>query len=161
MLTSVFHTSRHDHIAIVAMPCLCVLLGGPSYLTAARFVTPTGGAFGAGGVVDVDGAAASHVVVEPQGITASAGETDASKSSDNGGSTAKEPSAGPTLNPAPATTKTTATTVTKITATKASRPKAATATSSILPKTADGNWTVASSALLLLGIALPGIACRC
>lgn len=57
-------------------------LGG--LLTAARFVTPAGGAFGAGCVVDVGGAAAPRVVVEPQGPTAPAGETDANETSDNG-----------------------------------------------------------------------------
>ena len=134
-------------------------LGG--LLTAARFVTPVGGSFGARGVVDADGAAAPHVVVEPQGPTEPAGETDASETSDNGGSTANEPSAGPALNLAPATTKTTTTTVTKTTVAKASRPKAAAATSSTLPKTGDGNWVVASSALLLLSIALLGAAHRC
>lgn len=35
----------------------------------ARFVMPTGGAFGAGGVVDADGAVAAHVVVEPDVAT--------------------------------------------------------------------------------------------
>ena len=134
-------------------------LGGS--LTAAQLVTPAGGSFGARGVVDVGGAAAPHVVVEPQGPTAPAGETDASESSDTGGPTANEPSAGPTLNPAPATTKTTTTTVTKTTFAKASRPKAATATSSTLPKTGDGNWIVASSVLFQLGIALFSAAHRC
>ena len=136
-------------------------LGGS--LTAARFVTPAGGAFGAGGVVDAGGAAAPHVVVEPEGATAPAGETDASETSDNGGPTAKEPGAGPALNPAPGTSKTTTTTTTTVTKTasaKASRPKAATAAPSPLPKTADNNWIVASSALFLLGIALLGVAHR-
>ena len=35
MLTSAFHTSRH-HIAILAVACLCVLLGGPSYAAGAE-----------------------------------------------------------------------------------------------------------------------------
>ena len=42
-------------------------------LVSARFVTPVGGAFGAGGVVDASGAMAPHVVIEPQGATAPAG----------------------------------------------------------------------------------------
>ncbi|MZJ30266.1 hypothetical protein GT459_10350, partial [Collinsella sp. BIOML-A3] len=44
-------------------------------LVSARFVTPVGGAFGAGGVVDASGGMAPHVVVEPEGATAPAGET--------------------------------------------------------------------------------------
>lgn len=42
-------------------------------LTSARFVAPTGGAFGARGVLDADGAVATHVVVEPEGATKPAG----------------------------------------------------------------------------------------
>lgn len=44
-------------------------------LASARFVTPAGGAFGAGGVLDASGAMAPLVVIEPQGATAPAGET--------------------------------------------------------------------------------------
>lgn len=134
-------------------------LGGS--LTAAQLVTPAGGAFGAVGVVDADGSVAAHATIEPQGATAPTGETETSDAPDNGGSTAKEPSAGPAFNPAPATNTTTTTTVTKTTAAKASKPKAATAASSPLPKTADGNRIAASAALLLLGIALLGTAHRC
>lgn len=35
MFAAESHTSRH-HIAIVAMACLCVLLGGPSYAAGAE-----------------------------------------------------------------------------------------------------------------------------
>ena len=35
MFAAKSHTSRH-HIAIVAMACLCVLLGGPSYAAGAE-----------------------------------------------------------------------------------------------------------------------------
>ena len=42
----------------------------------ARFVTPVGGAFGAGGVVDAPGAMAPHVVIESEGAAAPAGEAD-------------------------------------------------------------------------------------
>ena len=45
-------------------------------LVSARFVAPDSGAFGAGGVVDTAGAVAPHVVVEPEGVTAPAGEAD-------------------------------------------------------------------------------------
>ena len=45
-------------------------------LVSARFVTPVGGAFGAGGVVDASGGMAPHVVVEPEGATAPAGDVD-------------------------------------------------------------------------------------
>ena len=44
-------------------------------LVAAHFVTPVGGAFGAASVVDADGTVALHVVIEPDGATAPAGET--------------------------------------------------------------------------------------
>lgn len=45
-------------------------------LVSARFVTPAGGVFGAGSVVDATGAVAPHVVVEPDVATPPAGETD-------------------------------------------------------------------------------------
>ena len=45
-------------------------------LVSARFVAPVGGAFGAGGVVDASAAVAPHVVIEPEGTAAPAGETD-------------------------------------------------------------------------------------
>ena len=145
-------------------------LGGS--LVSARFVTPAGGTFGAGGVVDAAGAVAQHVVIEPEGATAPAGETDgrdvpsdsAGKTPADAGPAAGEPTTGPTANPVPkpaaASTKTT-TTVTKTTVAKASKPKAATATPASLPKTSDSNWIAASFALFLLGLGLLGVAHRC
>ena len=136
-------------------------LGGS--LVSARFVSPAGGAFGAGGVVDAAGAVAPHVVIEPESATAPAGETDggdvpgdnAGKPSADAGPVAGEPTTGPTANAAPkpaaAPAKTT-TTVTKTTVAKASKPKAATATTAALPKTGDSNWIVVSFTLLLLGL---------
>jgi len=138
-------------------------LGGS--LVAARFVTPAGGAFGAGGVVDASGAVALHVVIEPEGATPPAGETDkgkvtgdnADKSPADANPAAEEPTTGPTakpaLKPAATTTKTT-TTVTKTTVAKASKPKAATATTAALPKTADNNWIAVSTLLFVLGTAV-------
>ena len=136
-------------------------LGGS--LVSARFVSPAGGAFGVGGVVDAAGAVAPHVVIEPESATAPAGETDggdvpgdnAGKPSADAGPVAGEPTTGPTANAAPkpaaAPAKTT-TTVTKTTVAKASKPKAATATTAALPKTGDSNWIVVSFTLLLLGL---------
>lgn len=141
-------------------------------LVSARFVTPAGGAFGAGGVVDASGAVAPHVVIEPYVATPPAGETngsevpgdDTDQSPADANPAAGEPTTGPTANPslkpAAATTKTT-TTATKTTVAKVSKPKAATATSAALPKTADNNWIAASLALLLLGTVLLAAACRC
>lgn len=151
-------------------------LGGS--LVSARFVTPVGGAFGVGGVEDASGAMAAHVVIEPEGATAPAGETDGSdvpcggacKFSDDADPAAGEPATGPTANPAPkpavATPKTTTstvtqTTVTKTTALKPSKSNSAAAASSVLPKTADNNWIATSVALFLLGIALLGRTHRC
>ncbi len=145
-------------------------LGGS--LVSARFVTPAGGAFGAGGVVDVGGSAAPHVVVEPDLATPPAGETDrgevpgdgADKPSADASPAAGEPTTGPTANPAlkpaAATTKTT-TTVTKTTVAKTAKPKAATATTAVLPKTGDNNWIAASISLFLLGLVLFGTTYRC
>ena len=145
-------------------------LGGS--LVSARFVTPAGGAFGAGGVVDASGAVATHVVVEPEGATPPTGETDkdempddnANKSPADANPTAGEPTTGPTANPSPkpaaAPTKT-ATTVTKTKVAKTAKPKAATATTAALPKTGDNNWVVASVALFLLGTLLLAAAYRC
>lgn len=146
-------------------------------LVSARFVTPVGGAFGAGGVVDAGGAVAPHVVIEPERATAPAGETDGSevsgseaKSSADANPAAGEPTTGPTANPAVkpavATPKTTTSTVTQTTATKTtalkpSKSNSAAATSSVLPKTADNNWIATSVALFLLGIALLGRTHRC
>lgn len=145
-------------------------LGGS--LVSARFVTPAGGAFGAGSVVDASRAVALHVVVEPDVATPPAGETDggevpgdnADKSPTDASPAAGEsttvPAANPSLKPAAATTKTT-TTVTKTTVAKVSKPNAATATTAALPKTADNNWIAASVALFLLGTVLLAAAYRC
>lgn len=141
-------------------------------LVSARFVTPVGGSFGAIGVLDAGGAVAPHVVVEPDAVTPPAGETDggevpgdsADKSSTDANLAAGEPTTGPTANPAlkpaAATAKTT-TTVTKTTVAKVPKPKAATATTAVLPKTGDSNWIAASVTLLLLGTLLMAAACRC
>ena len=138
-------------------------LGGS--LVSARFVTPAGGAFGAGGVVDAAGAVAPHVVLEPEGATTPAGETgkedvpgggkgeSAADASAAAGEPTTVPTANPTLKPAAAPTKTT-TTVTKTTVAKASRPKAATATTAGLPKTGDNYWIAVSFTLFLLGTVL-------
>ena len=141
-------------------------------LMSARFAMPTGGAFGAGGVVDASGAVAPHVVIEPDAATPPAGETDrgevpgnnADKSPADASPAAGEPTTGPTANPelkpAATTTKTT-TTVAKTTAAKVPKPKAATTTTSSLPKIDDSNWIAASLALLLLGTVLLAAAYRC
>ena len=141
-------------------------------LVSARFVTPVGGAFGPGGVVDASGAVAPHVVIEPDVATPPVGETDrrdvpgdsADKSPADASPAAGEPTTGPTANPelkpAATTTKTT-TTVTKATVAKTTKPKPATATVSSLPKTADNNWIAASMTLFLLGTVLLAAACRC
>lgn len=145
-------------------------LGGS--LVSARFVTPAGGAFGAGGVVDAGGALAQHVVVEPEGATDPAGETGrgevpgdgAGKSPADANPAAGEPTTGPTANPSlkPAATPTKTTkTVTKTTVVKVPKPKAATVTTAALPKTGDNNWVVASVALFLLGTVLLAAAYRC
>ncbi len=141
-------------------------------LVATRFMTPAGGAFGAGGVVNASGAAAPHVVVEPDAATPPTGETDgrdvpgdsADKSPTDANPAAGEPTTGPTANPAlkpaAATAKTT-TTVTKTTVAKTAKPKTATVASTSLPKTSDTNWVVASVALFLLGTVLMAVAYRC
>lgn len=141
-------------------------------LVSARFVTPTGGAFGAGCVVDASGAVAPHVVVEPEGATPPTGETGrdevpgdgADKSPADASPAAGEPTTGPTANPslkpAAATTKST-TTVAKTAVANVFKPKADTATTAALPKTGDNNWVVASVALFLLGTVLLGAAYRC
>lgn len=145
-------------------------LGGS--LVSARFVAPAGGAFGAGGVVDAAGAVAQHVVIEPKGATAPAGETgggevtgdSAEKSPTDASPAAGEPTTGPTANPslkhAATPTKTTKT-VTKTTVAKTTKPKAATATTAALPKTGDCNWIAASLSLFLLGLVLFGATYRC
>lgn len=140
-------------------------------LVSARFMAPVGGAFGAVGVVDVSGAIAPHVVIEPDAATPPAGETNGGevpgdsveKSPTDASPAAGEPTTGPTANPAlkpaAATTKTT-TTVTKTTVDKVPKPKAATATTAVLPKTGDNCWIAASMTLFLLGITLLGVANR-
>lgn len=136
-------------------------LGGS--LASARFVTPTGGAFGASGVVDAAGAAAAHVMIEPQGTTTPAGETDSRDDSGDADkpATGSDPAAGqtgagsstdPVLKPAAATPKTTTTiktSVTKTTVSTPSKPKKSTA-STALPKTADNHWFAVSMTLFLL-----------
>lgn len=119
-------------------------------LVSARFVTPAGGTFGASGVVNASGAVAPHVVIEPDAATPPAGATDgdnvpgdsSSKSPADANPAAGElttgPTANPALKPATATTKTT-TTVTKTTVSTSSRPKTATATTAVLPKTGNSN----------------------
>lgn len=144
-------------------------LGGS--LASARFVAPAGGAFGAGGVVDADGSVAAHVTIEPVDATASAGETGGPDVPGDGpsapsadpavGEPAADSSADPTLKPAAATKTVTTTTMTNTTAAKASRPKAATATTVSLPKAGDNCWAAASLTLFLLGIALLCAAIRC
>ena len=141
-------------------------------LVSARFVAPVGGTFRASGVVDVGGAVAPHVVVEPDVATPPAEETDgvvvpgdsANKPPADATPAAGEPTTGPTANPAlkpaAATTKTT-TTATKTTVAKVPKPKAATATTATLPKTGDSNWIAASFTLLLLGLGHLGAAYRC
>ena len=141
-------------------------LGGS--LASARFVAPVGGAFGAGGVVDASGAVAPHVVIEPEGATAPAGETDGREVPGGAGPAGGQPGAGsatdPALKPATATPKTittTKTTVNRTTVSTPSKAKAAGAATATLPKTADSNWIAASLALFLLGAALIAAAHRC
>ena len=141
-------------------------------LVSARFVAPAGGVFGAGGVLDAGGAAALHVVIEPDVATPPVGETDrgevpgdvTDKSPADANPAAGEPTTGPTANhtlqPASAPTKTT-TTVTKTTVAKVSKPNAAAATAAALPKTGDCNWIAASLSLFLLGLVLFGATYRC
>ena len=147
--------------------CGAGCLGGS--LTSARFLTPAGGAFGTGGVVDVAGAMAPHVVIEPESAMAPAGETgggevfgDAAGEPAGGADHAVgQPGAGsvtdPALKPATATPRTittTRTTVTKTTVSAPSKAKIATATTATLPKTGDNNRIAASVVLFLLGDAL-------
>lgn len=144
-------------------------LGGS--LVSARFVTPAGGAFGAGGVVDADGAVAAHVVVEPDVATPPTGETDgrevpgggAGETAGGAGPAAGQPGVGPTTDPAvkPAATSPKTNITTKTTVTASSKPKTAAATAATLPKTADNNWIAASVTLFLLGIVSLATACRC
>lgn len=141
-------------------------------LVSARFVAPAGGSFGASGVVDAAGAVAPHVVVEPDVATPPAGETDgreapgdsADKSPADASTAVGEPTTGPTANPSlkpAATPAKTTTTATKTTVAKTTKPKTATATTAVLPKTGDSNWIAASVALFLLGTLLLTAAYRC
>lgn len=144
-------------------------LGGS--LASARFVAPAGGAFGAGGVVDADGSLAAHVTIEPVDTTPPAGETGRPDVPGDGpsapgtdpatGEPAADPPTNPTQKPAAATKTVTTTTMTNTTAAKASRPKAATATTVSLPKAGDSCWIAASLTLIFLGIALLCAAIRC
>ena len=140
-------------------------------LASARFVAPAGGAFGAGCVLDADGSVAAHVTIEPVDTTAPTGETagpdvpgdgpSAPATDPANGEPAADPSTNPTQKPAAATKTVTTTTATDTTAAKASRPKAATATTASLPKAGDNCWTSASLTLIFLGIALLCAAIRC
>lgn len=113
---------------------------------------------------------APHVVIEPVDATAPAGETGGHDVPGDGpsgpgtdpaaGEPAADPSTNPTQKPAAATKTVTTTAVVNATAAKASRPKAATATSS-LPKAGDNCWIAASLTLIFLGIALLCAAIRC
>lgn len=145
-------------------------LGGS--LVSARFVTPAGGAFGAVGVVDVSGAMAPHVVIEPDMATPPAGETDgrdvpgdsADKSPADANPAAGELTTGSTANPAlkpAATTAKTTTTVTKTTVSTPSKSRTAIATTAVLPKAGDSNWIAAYATLFLLGTVLLAVAYRC
>lgn len=144
-------------------------------LVSARFVKPAGGAFGASGVLDVGGAVALHVVIEPDVATPPAGETGGGEVSGGGtgepdggaGPAAGQPGAEQTTDPAvkpPATTPktniTTKTTVTKTTVTASSKPKTAAATAATLPKTGDSNWIAVSFTFFLLATVLLATACR-
>lgn len=141
-------------------------------LVTAHFLTPAGGAFGAACVVDDDGAVAPHVMIEPDGATARAGETDTpggevpgdgtGESAGGADPASRQPDAGPATDPAvkPAATSL-KTTATKTTVTKTTKPKSTMATTSALPKTGDGYRIAASITLFLLGIALLSAAYRC
>lgn len=140
-------------------------------LASARFVAPAGGAFGAAGVVDAEGSVATRVTIEPVDTTPPAGETAGPDAPGDGpsapgtdpatGEPAADPSTNPTQKPAAATKTVTTTTMTNTTAAKASRPKAATATTVSLPKAGDSCWIAASLTLIFLGIALLCAAIRC
>ena len=144
-------------------------------LVSARFVAPTGGAFGAGCVVDASGAVAPHVVVEPDVATPPTGETDGDdvfgcgvgESDGSAGPAAGKPGSGSMTDPAvkpaattPKTNITTKTTVTKTTVSTPSKPKSITANTTSLPKTDDANWIAASVTLFLLGTAVLAAAYR-
>lgn len=141
-------------------------------LVAAHFVTPAGGAFGAASVVDAEGSVVPHVVIEPDGATAPAGETvtpggevpgDGTGEPSGGADPAAGlPGTGPATDPAvkPAATSP-KTTVTKTTVSKKTKPKSTMATTPALPKTGDSYWIAASLTLFLLGTVLLSTAYRC
>lgn len=141
-------------------------------LVAAHFVTPAGGAFGAAGVVDADGAVAPHVVIEPDDAVDPAGETDSPSGKVPGDGTgepasdanpaADQPGAGPATDPTvkPAATSP-KTTVTNTTVTKTIKPNSTMATTPALPKTGDGCWLAVSITLFLLGTVFLSAAYRC
>ena len=141
-------------------------------LVAAHFVTPAGGVFGVAGVVNAGGAVAAHVVIEPEGATARAGETDTpggevpgdgtGESAGGADPASRQPDAGPATDPAvkPAATSL-KTTATKTTVTKTTKPKSTMATTSALPKTGDGYRIAASLTLFLLGTVLLSAAFLC
>lgn len=145
-------------------------------LVYARFVTPAGGAFGADGVVDAAGAVAPHVVIEPEGPTAPAGEADEGDVPGSGagelaggadpaaGQPSSEPATDLVVKPAamlPKTATTSKTTVTKTTVSASTKPKVTTSVAATLPKTGNSSWLAASVALFLLGTALLAAAYRC
>ena len=145
-------------------------------LVSARFVTPVGGTFGAGGVVDAVGDVALRVVIEPEVATPPAGKTDGSdvpgggtgETADGADPAAGQPSAEPAtdsaVKPAAATPKTnitTKTTVTKTTVSTSSKAKSTTANTTALPKTGDTSWIAVSVTLFLLGTVFLAAACRC
>ena len=139
---------------------------------AAHFVTPAGGAFGATGVVNADGAVAPHVVIEPDGAAGPAGETVTPGGEVPGDGTgeptggadpaAGQPGAVPATDPAVKPVDTSPkTTVTKTAVSKTTKPKSTMATTPALPKTGDGYWIAASLTLFLLGTVLLSDAYRC
>ncbi len=115
---------------------------------------------------------APHVVIEPEGATAPAGETvtpggevpgdDTGEPTGGADPATGQPGAGPATDPAvkPAATSL-KTTVTKTTVTKTTKPKSTMATTSALPKTGDNYWIAASLTLFLLGTVLLSAAYRC
>ena len=150
-------------------------------LVSARFVTPAGGSFGSGSVVDASGAVAPYVVVEPDVATPPAGETGGpdvpgsgtGETAGGAGPAVEQPGTRPkkdhTVKPAATSPKTNITTksmvtksmVTKSTVPTPSKPKATSATAATLPRTGDNNWIAASVALFLLGTVLLAATCRC
>lgn len=115
--------SRH-YIAIVAMACLCALLGWPSYAVGTESLIIAGAAY--------DEPGDNNKPAFDAGITTADPVT--------------EPVANLTVRPTAATTKTTTTAVAKT-----SSSKSATATSSTLPKTEGNDWIAVAMTLLLLG----------